>query len=177
MCVDCFTEGDHEGHDVIYGQSFTFSTVCDCGVSSAWRSEGVHSCRHHSCQDAPPPEPLPALIQHSIEDTMAIIIDFIIETLQYSPQPNDFGKLASTADIMAAGLDPHSRTTSEPIERRGLSPWSVILWSDDKHVLRETTRQIRDGTGFEWKKSTKIAREAEVVVSRKASRADNRVEG
>lgn len=175
LCIDCFSAGDHDGHDIIFGQSFAFTTVCDCGVATAWRQGAANACNEHSYQDAPPPKPIPELIQHSIEDTMAIIVDFIIETLQHSPSPNDFSKLGATYEMMAAGLDPHSRMTGEPIERRGLPPWSAVLWADEKHVLRETTRQIRDSTGFEWKKSTRIARETEVVVSCKVEQTDRRV--
>lgn len=123
-------------------------------------------CANHPLKSRPPQdESIPSTLRHSIQDTITVILDFVIETLQHSPSPADFSQLSATAEAMRAGLDLHTRGSSEPIERRGLPPWSCVLWADEKHVLREVTRQIRDGTGCEWKRAMRMAREAELVVS------------
>ena len=31
LCVDCFQASDHDGHEVLFGQSYSFASACDCG--------------------------------------------------------------------------------------------------------------------------------------------------
>ncbi|GJP86815.1 hypothetical protein CLOP_g16791 [Closterium sp. NIES-67] len=43
ICVPCFLEGDHEGHD--YAMIKTGGGCCDCGDPTAWKRQGF--CRRH----------------------------------------------------------------------------------------------------------------------------------
>lgn len=44
ICVECFREGDHEGHD--YAMVHTSGGCCDCGDVQAWRKSGF--CKKHA---------------------------------------------------------------------------------------------------------------------------------
>ncbi|KAH3732377.1 E3 ubiquitin-protein ligase PRT6 [Pelomyxa schiedti] len=61
ICVQCFSEGDHTGHD--YRMISTGGGCCDCGDRAAWQESGF--CRHHrgSSSDDPstflPPDIVP----------------------------------------------------------------------------------------------------------------------
>ncbi|OHT05405.1 hypothetical protein TRFO_26888 [Tritrichomonas foetus] len=44
ICVPCFLNGNHEGHDVII--EISDSGACDCGNSSCWDPKGF--CKHHT---------------------------------------------------------------------------------------------------------------------------------
>lgn len=55
--------------------------------------------------------------------------------------------------------------TGEPKDKRGVGPWAVVLWQDDRHVLKELARQVRDGLGVKWEVAEQWVREAITVVS------------
>lgn len=55
--------------------------------------------------------------------------------------------------------------TGEPKDKRGAGPWAVVLWQDDRHVLKELARQVRDGLGVKWEVAEQWVREAITVVS------------
>lgn len=48
LCLKCFQNGNHEGHDVFFHRTSP-GGVCDCGDSEAWAPEGF--CVHHGHQD------------------------------------------------------------------------------------------------------------------------------
>ncbi|KAJ0962440.1 hypothetical protein J5N97_030268 [Dioscorea zingiberensis] len=49
ICVPCFQNGDHKGHD--YSIMYSGGGCCDCGDATAWKREGFCS-RHKGRQDA-----------------------------------------------------------------------------------------------------------------------------
>lgn len=55
--------------------------------------------------------------------------------------------------------------TGEPKDKRGAGPWAAVLWQDDRHVLKELARQVRDGLGVKWEVAEQWVREAITVVS------------
>lgn len=173
MCVDCFQASDHEGHEVLFSQSHAFSTTCDCGDATAWRKDRPLGCGYHP--PAPPDQlpiertreyltdysNIPAALQQSAYQAFVIVLDYIITTLQFSPQTSDFGKLPKDEAEM---LQPE-KVTGLPKTIRSPGPWSVIIWGDDRHTTREVTRQIRDAVGVTWEVAEGWAREVEEVVS------------
>lgn len=150
----------------MFGLSYTFAAVCDCGDPSAWRNNKHLGCAHHPPLpegESPPRQQgnaPPALCQ-ALYDTIVVVIEFIIRVLQHSPLPNDFGKLPATRAEMWMGTGP----SGEPKDRRARGPWAVTGWADDKHVLREVTRQFRDALGVTWEVADKAAKEMDEVVS------------
>ncbi|KAL1406424.1 E3 ubiquitin-protein ligase ubr1 [Vanrija albida] len=163
LCVDCFNAGNHEGHEVLFGLSYTFATVCDCGDSSAWKNNGHLGCAQHPPLPegaAPRPQPeVPQALCQALYDTIVTVLEFIIQVIQHSPLPSEFGKLPSTREEMKADTGP----SGEPEDRRGRGPWAVTAWADDKHVLREVTRQFRDALGVTWDTADRYAKEMDEV--------------
>jgi len=173
LCVDCFHAANHEGHEVLFGQTFSFAAACDCGDPTAWRDDEHLGCSQHP--RLPPgnlapshslgfttddPRIPPALIK-ALYETIVLCLEFIIQVLQHSPLPTEYGILPKDEITMRLAED----NTGEGRERRGKGPWSVILWSDEKHVVREVTRQIRDALGVSWETAERYAKEVEEVVS------------
>ncbi|ORX38539.1 ubiquitin-protein ligase [Kockovaella imperatae] len=170
LCVDCFSASDHEGHEILFGQSFSFAAACDCGDSSAWL-EGANN----GCEDHPPLPPdeeaidpplgfitaakVPAALLSDLYTTIVICLEFIINTMQHSPLPSTYSDLPKDLKEMMSSSS--NFPTGEPIDRRSAGPWSVILWADEKHVMKEVTRQIRDALGLPWNAASYMAREAD----------------
>lgn len=50
ICIDCFNNGNHEGHK--YKIRTGSSGCCDCGDREAWKPSGF--CTKHTGQAAPP---------------------------------------------------------------------------------------------------------------------------
>ena len=177
LCVDCFKASDHEGHEVLFGQSYSFATACDCGDATAWRNPGNLGCEHHPplpLGEEGPPLPswssteglhsnVPVELIMAILETVEICLDFIIDTMQHSPQPSEYGSLPLDEKELKDPLPDCG--TGEPKDKRALGPWSVVLWTDDKHVLKEVARQIRDALGCKYEDAERYAREVESEVS------------
>ncbi|ORY35607.1 ubiquitin-protein ligase [Naematelia encephala] len=166
LCVDCFQASDHTGHEILFGQSYSFAAGCDCGDVTAWRDDKHLGCTHHPRipLDGPVPQSpqltnVPDALIRALYNTTVICVEFILQTLQHSPTPNELGNLPNDQEKMQSGEE----NTGEPADRRGKGPWSVVLWADEKHVVKEVTRQIRDALGCSWETALKWAREVEEV--------------
>ncbi|WVR07574.1 hypothetical protein IAU60_004616 [Kwoniella sp. DSM 27419] len=166
ICADCFKASDHEGHEVLFGQSYAFSAACDCGDPTAWRNDAHLDCAIHPplpTGEAPPSLPtkynVPDPVILAIHKTITICIEFIIQTLQHSLLPSEYGQLPKTEEELRTMEGP----TGEPKECRGRGPWGVVMWGDDKHVLREMARQVRDGLGVTEQAAEQWVREADEV--------------
>ncbi|WVQ99973.1 hypothetical protein IAU59_007116 [Kwoniella sp. CBS 9459] len=166
MCADCFRASDHEGHEVLFGQSYSFSASCDCGDPTAWR-DGAHlGCSYHpplpvgeSAKPLPTKYELPDALLIAIHRTIVICLEFIIQVLQHSSLPSEYGRLPKTEEEMLA----NETITGEPKEKRSKGPWGVVMWQDEKHVLREMTRQVRDALGVKWEVAEQWVREVDEV--------------
>ena len=81
--------------------------------------------------------------------------------MEHSPLASEHSTLPKDQDELVAGFG----GSGEVLDRRGRGPWSVVFWADEKHVIKEVTRQIRDALGVNWAVAEKLAKEAEQVVS------------
>jgi len=97
-------------------------------------------------------------LYHSI----IICLEFVIGTLEHSFLPSELGNLPKDLNEMLAGVG----GTAESEEKRTQGPWSVAFYSDDKHVLKEIARQVRDALGVSWETAEQLSKEAEHIVSR-----------
>lgn len=104
---------------------------------------------------------IPLALIHALHQTIVIVLDFIIAVLQFSPPTSEYGTLPNTEEEMR---EPE-KVTARPKEQRGTGPWSVVIWADDRHTIKEVTRQIRDACGVSLETAEAWAREAEEVVS------------
>lgn len=96
-------------------------------------------------------------LYHSI----IVCLEFVIGTLEHSFLPSELGNLPKDLDEMLAGVG----GTAESEEKRSQGPWSVAFYSDDKHVLKEMARQVRDALGVSWETAEQLSKEAEHIVS------------
>nr|XP_019044649.1 ubiquitin-protein ligase [Kwoniella bestiolae CBS 10118]OCF23579.1 ubiquitin-protein ligase [Kwoniella bestiolae CBS 10118] len=166
LCAECFESSDHEGHEVLFGQSYSFSASCDCGDPSAWKvPSSSMGCSHH------PPlgegeKPI-QILKYEIPDnlllaihrTIVMVLEFIIQTLQHSLIPSEYGHLPKTEEELKNSEQP----TGESRERRDKGPWAVVMWQDEKHVSREMSRQLRDALGIKWEVAEQWVREVDEV--------------
>lgn len=170
--MECFKASEHEGHEVLFGQSFSFATVCDCGDPSAWKEGHNIGCGHHPpLQPGESPWSDPKLISSNMDiphdlfmaiyHTIIVCLEFIIATLEHSLMPSELANLPQNLAEMLQGVG----GTAEPKETRDKGPWSVAFYSDDKHVLREVTRQIKDALGVSAETAEQLAKEADEKVS------------
>jgi E3 ubiquitin-protein ligase UBR1 len=79
--------------------------------------------------------PLPSDLSHSLHATIAIALDFLLSTLDASP--DDTGVPHSDADV-------RTQPTSDPLTRE---MWTVLIWNDDKHSFDELARLVAETTG------------------------------
>ncbi|XP_078178382.1 proteolysis 6 isoform X3 [Carex rostrata] len=68
ICVPCFQNGDHTGHD--YSIMYTGGGCCDCGDITAWKREGF--CNKH--QGAEKIEPLPQVLALSVGPVLDAVL-------------------------------------------------------------------------------------------------------
>ncbi|ELP84714.1 ubiquitin ligase E3 alpha, putative [Entamoeba invadens IP1] len=80
ICVECFQNGDHKGHDYSLQKS-GIGGACDCGSELSWKVSG--NCKHHGKHmtqnvDEITPEPF----KSSFDENMEIVLRLLVETLQ-----------------------------------------------------------------------------------------------
>lgn len=69
ICVPCFENGDHKGHD--YSVIYTGGGCCDCGDVTAWKREGF--CKMH--KGAEQIQPLPEEIANSVAPVLGSLFN------------------------------------------------------------------------------------------------------
>ncbi|EFP75552.2 uncharacterized protein PGTG_00883 [Puccinia graminis f. sp. tritici CRL 75-36-700-3] len=104
LCARCFLASDHTGHDVTYSIHANGCGCCDCGDEEAWKTD--IKCKYHSLStDHPSPniplppddrtpspqitsklQPLPNHCKDVIEEIVAIALDFLLITVDRSPE-------------------------------------------------------------------------------------------
>ncbi|KAL7423887.1 E3 ubiquitin-protein ligase ubr1 [Cryptotrichosporon argae] len=187
LCVDCYRAGDHEGHEVLFGQSFTFSAACDCGDTSAWKDNAHLGCAAHP-RGTPGAEPemprrfptdVPAIgndLIQALHDTITIALEYVLIVFQASPMPSEYGRLPATVADMLGETEGEPHEQSQPHERsQAQGPWAVTAYADDKHVLKEVTRQIRDAIGCDWADASRYAKDMEEAGRKTITVSDSHV--
>ncbi|PLW10957.1 hypothetical protein PCANC_15655 [Puccinia coronata f. sp. avenae] len=103
LCARCFLASDHTGHDVTYSIHANGCGCCDCGDEEAWKND--IKCKYHSLHHRPSPnqplpstdhqstttatspkQPLPSECKLIIEQIVAIALDFLLITVDRSPE-------------------------------------------------------------------------------------------
>ncbi|KAJ4789311.1 E3 ubiquitin-protein ligase PRT6 [Rhynchospora pubera] len=83
ICVPCFQNGDHTGHD--YSIMYTGGGCCDCGDVTAWKREGF--CKKH--QGAEKIEPLPDELAQSVGPVLDAVLIYWKDKVA-SAEPSGF---------------------------------------------------------------------------------------
>ncbi|KAJ2556601.1 E3 ubiquitin-protein ligase ubr1 [Coemansia sp. RSA 1933] len=170
LCTRCFQATDHTGHDTSFSMNSGTGGCCDCGDPEAWRIP--LRCRHHSSfeeLDEVGLEPIissagapfvpgynnnnecPASVKHSIELTIAVVLEFILETFATSPINLNmhFDESAILEDAQNASL---AINDSEPQTK-----FAVVLWNDEVHSFQDVIDQCTEALQCSQMEAKKIA--------------------
>ena len=154
MCARCFHATRHEDHNVTFYIAQQSGGCCDCGDQEAWRmpvgckyhppstdassAEQTPKATHRSLafgKENPSPQQastVPSELWESMSRTVAYALDFILDTLDYSP---DETLLAKTEEAL------NSQPTADPLKK---DLFAVMVWNDDKHSFEEVIRHLCD---------------------------------
>ncbi|KAJ7073950.1 hypothetical protein C8F01DRAFT_1242237 [Mycena amicta] len=165
LCSRCFHATQHEGHNVSFFIAQQPGGCCDCGDDEAWR-HSIDCPFHPMPPTTPPPRtynrpipddippvqgyplrvPVPADLREAMTRTVALVFDFILETLDYSPD-----EPTVPADEATLRLQP----SADPALREH---YCVVLWNDDKHSYEEVTKLLADLTGVSRDEAAELTR-------------------
>ncbi|KAK4749367.1 hypothetical protein SAY87_026816 [Trapa incisa] len=94
ICVPCFENGNHEGHD--YSTIYTGGGCCDCGDVTAWKREGFCS-KHKGAEQI---KPLPPEIAKSAQPVLDVLLSCWRDKLLRLAESNSEGKHKANNDTM-----------------------------------------------------------------------------
>ncbi|KAI0321477.1 hypothetical protein OF83DRAFT_1051178 [Amylostereum chailletii] len=167
LCSRCFHATDHTDHNVSFFIAQQSGGCCDCGDSEAWR--GVIQCPFHpSVEGSPwltpasdrnviwgrdiPPVPnypqrvtVPPELRESMSKTVALAFDFILETLDCSPEETT---------VPAKEADLHLQPTCDPMFD---DQYCVVLWNDEKHSFNEVIDLLMKVGGYSREDASNVA--------------------
>ena len=139
MCLRCFRATDHSNHNVSFFIAQQPGGCCDCGDDEAWR-ESI-GCPFHPPADGPsqdmrptPPAEdylavkdypfridVPQELQQTMRRTVGYALDFIIDTLDYSPEEPSVP--ANEAELcVQPSADPMTKDVFSIVRRGGEGP-------------------------------------------------------
>ncbi|KAJ2841359.1 E3 ubiquitin-protein ligase ubr1, partial [Coemansia erecta] len=169
LCTRCFQATDHTGHDTSFSMNSGTGGCCDCGDPEAWKIP--LRCRHHSRfeeLDEVGLEPIissagapfvpgynnnecPASVKRSIELTIAVVLEFILETFATSPinLNMNFDESAILEDAKNSSL---AINDSEPQTK-----FAVVLWNDEVHSFQDVIDQCTESLQCSHMEAKKIA--------------------
>ncbi|KAJ2469080.1 E3 ubiquitin-protein ligase ubr1, partial [Coemansia sp. RSA 2322] len=175
LCTRCFQATDHTGHDTSFSVNSGTGGCCDCGDPEAWKIP--LRCRHHSSYEELEEvglEPIissagapfvpgynnnnecPSSVRHSIELTIAVVLEFILETFATSPVnlSNQFDEGTIMDDARNAGL---AIGDDEPQTK-----FAVVLWNDEVHSFQDVIDQCTEALQCSLADAKKIAETVDV---------------
>jgi E3 ubiquitin-protein ligase UBR1 len=167
LCPSCFFATDHTGHDTSNFTITTFGTFCDCGDSSAWKTD--LRCPDHPCsgpsRDAPGAETTrPDTSERNVQ-VLRILWQFIVNTMYHSYGPVGIPPPGTSAQLYDDAFGTTLGRSVVKGEEKPEEPISLVLWADEKHTSREIARQLGIATGYEHFKVVSLIEELEREVS------------
>ncbi|CAO3601475.1 unnamed protein product [Absidia cylindrospora] len=150
LCSRCFHATDHHGHDVKMWIGRGAGGCCDCGDPEAWKVP--LKCRIHGDDDDDTTAtatatdttntntPLPTPLLDSIHATIAIVLDYLLETL--ATMPEDMTSLQLTDDVIQANDD-----ALAALGMIAENKYVCVLWNDDRHSFDEVQMIVKQATG------------------------------
>ncbi|KAJ8593596.1 hypothetical protein M405DRAFT_731193 [Rhizopogon salebrosus TDB-379] len=175
LCSRCFHSSDHSDHNVSFFVAQQAGGCCDCGDIEAWRDPVLcpfHPFSPHvqeqieqslNTVDATPrpalrfvPEEIPVenypyrvAIPPELRDlmgrTVAYALDFILDTLDYSPDE-------ATVPLQEADL--RLQPSADPMSK---DQYAMIVWNDDKHSFDEVIKLICETTNHDQRTASMMA--------------------
>lgn len=108
----------------------------------------------------PKPSSLPFEVRDSLRRTITSILDYILETLDLSPDETSLPK--SEAELRAQPTAEPPSVGVDPIERP--PGWSCVLWNDEKHTREDVMVQLEDAVGWNYQQGWACAERVHVEV-------------
>lgn len=163
LCVHCFNRADHVNHSVsVYSASSDSSGMCDCGDETAFPVDLNCACQ----AELNAPENLPHEFKQRIRDTLAVVLDYILDVTNFSINSlpvvhkniNGRGDLKiSSKQISDFGSLPSDVYGAEDVNSDDM--WYLVLWNDENHDYLEAETGIRAATGVSDARAKEIASE------------------
>ncbi|KAH9972888.1 hypothetical protein BGW80DRAFT_1459609 [Lactifluus volemus] len=169
LCSRCFHATDHTDHNVSFIIAQQSCGCCDNGDVEAWRililcpyhhsGEGspaslvVYAAERRlilwghvipSVQNYPHRVPVPAELRESMTRTVAYAVDFVLETLDCSPDETS---------VPTHEADLRLQPSADPMMK---VQYCVVLWNDEKHSFAEVINLLRSLTLTPQEKATEI---------------------
>ncbi|KAG0262024.1 hypothetical protein DFQ27_002579 [Actinomortierella ambigua] len=154
LCLRCFHGTNHEGHDTSFSVNAGGGGCCDCGDPEAWRVN--LDCIYHSAAHGEPHEErqeqeYPPEVSRSIRETIAAILDFVIDTVTVAPEDNTGtwrrgSQLLTERDIQQAAIDA-GNIAGEDTDLDTMM-YACILWNEEEHSFIDVIDRLSDITNM-----------------------------
>ncbi|KAJ2796464.1 E3 ubiquitin-protein ligase ubr1, partial [Coemansia guatemalensis] len=169
LCTRCFQATDHTGHDTSFSVNSGTGGCCDCGDPEAWKIP--LRCRHHSSFEELEEvglEPIvssagapyvpgynnsecPTSVKRSIELTIAVVLEFILETFATSP-------VSLSAQFDEVSIMEDAKNASLAIgDHEQQQKYAVVLWNDEVHSYQDVIDQCTEALQCSQMEAKKIA--------------------
>ncbi|KIY52668.1 hypothetical protein FISHEDRAFT_34734 [Fistulina hepatica ATCC 64428] len=145
LCARCFRATRHAGHNVSFFVAQQPGGCCDCCDPEAWAIP-LH-CPHHpegnvdAASIATTLELLPLDLLASMRRTAAYAIDFILDTLDTSPEDTQLPQNSADLRLPQNEADLRLLPSSDPMRK---DVFCLVLWNDDKHSFDETEKVLTE---------------------------------
>ncbi|KAG2783480.1 hypothetical protein PC129_g8926 [Phytophthora cactorum] len=149
LCLKCFQNGNHEGHDVFFHRTSP-GGVCDCGDSEAWAPEGF--CVYHGQRDGDTAAntnnesagSLPEDIVRVADALFTTIVEFCVEMAKRSMQVFDaeYVDAQGRQTLHELRLEVQERGFTMEDAQRMERQFHVRICNDDVHSDEDLIRSL-----------------------------------
>jgi E3 ubiquitin-protein ligase UBR1 len=160
MCVDCFSAEAHAGHDIQFSVGTSGGGCCDCGDPEAWKRD-ICCPFHQKISSKDNVEPIPKEILDLVRDRVALLFDFILDVLDYSPSVID---LPATSELLTA-LSPPENQNEAQAQANGTFEYALILWNDESHSYGEVMDILEETINCPKEAAKKMTENIDLYVS------------
>ncbi|KAK9767314.1 E3 ubiquitin-protein ligase ubr1 [Basidiobolus ranarum] len=161
LCSRCFHATDHTGHDTSFSVNSGSGGCCDCGDLEAWKIP--LQCSYHTADeiqeekvaeedDEEDVQPVPDDLVFSIQETMLTVIDFMLQTLCFSPESLTYSRDIEHIKQETAKIDQIIGSV-EPEQ----TIYACVLWNDESHSFQEVIDQVIEATGCSKVEANRVA--------------------
>lgn len=165
MCSRCFHATNHDGHDVKIWISRGAGGCCDCGDPEAWKVP--LECRIHSLSAThddsgrkvvrpvmEPYETVPPALIDSVHNTIAVVLDYLLETFAASPE--DVSP-TTAPDVLRDCEDSHAALGIRDTTDERHPSYCCVLWNDERHSFEEVNDIVVKATKCTKAEAQKVA--------------------
>lgn len=159
LCVYCFNENDHIGHNVqMYVARESTNGICDCGDHEAFKHP--LKCK---CQIIGDTSEITHPFKASLKTTLRIVLDYILDVTNFSIATLPFIHDHINKGHGVLTTETLSEISSLPVHKYGAEDknstglWYLVVWNDEHHNFPEATEAISAATGVDHLKAHEIA--------------------